>query len=353
MFLFQLYLQNFRNYPKSEFHFSPELNLIVGPNTIGKTNLLEAIYFLATAKSFRAQREKETVNWDKETAYLKGQAEKVTLEAILTKGELGGERVIGKKLLVNGVARHLMDFVGNLKAVYFGPENLQLITDSPSLRRGWLDAVLEQVDRDYRRASLIYTKALRVRNKLLLKKREEGGNSVSEGEMAYWDNLLLENGPLITQKREELINFLNGYDKSEKKIVYDRSQISHLRLKQYAKEEVAAGVTLVGPQRDDFSFELSGRNLGIYGSRGEQRLAILWLKLGELEFVTRKCSDPSVGSEQDRPILLLDDIFSELDHKHRHYVLKIIPKQQTIITTTDLHLIEKDYQKKAKMIELG
>lgn len=351
MVLKHLFLQSFRNYPKSQFAFSPGVNIIVGPNTAGKTNLLEAIYLLATAKSFHAQREKEMINWAMDTAYLKGETENVVLEIALTRGEISGERVVGKKLRVNGVSKRQMDFVGNLRAVYFGPEDLELVSGSPSLRRNWLDLVLEQIDRDYRRASLIYMKALRVRNKLLLKKREDP-SSVSPGEMDYWNDLLLENGPEITQKREELTAFLNEHDDSGRKIAYDKSLISPARLAQYVHEEVAAGATLVGPHRDDFSFDLNGRNLGIYGSRGEQRLAILWLKLGELEFLAQRGSDPSVNSGQGRPLLLLDDIFSELDHGHRHHVLEIIPKQQTIITTTDLHLVEESYQKKAKMIEL-
>lgn len=343
MFLSHLHLQNFRNYSKSEFEFSPEVNLIVGPNTAGKTNLLEAIYLLATAKSFHAQREGEMVNWAVEVAHLKGETENAVLEVTLTRGEVGGEKVVGKKLRVNGISKRQIDFIGNLRAVYFGPQDLNLVTDSPSLRRHWLDMVLEQVDRAYRRSSIIYTKALRVRNKLLVKKRE--GEALLPGEMDYWDGLILENGPIITQKREEFIEFLNHREKSERKVIYDKSLMSAARLAQYAQEEVAAGATLVGPHRDDFSFDSGGRNLAIYGSRGEQRLAILWLKLGELEFVSQK--------SDSRPLLLLDDIFSELDHQNRHQVLKIIPKQQTIITTTDLHLIESSYQKSAKMIELG
>lgn len=342
MVLSKLYLQSFRNYHKSQFIFSSDLNLVVGPNTAGKTNLLEAIYLLATAKSFHAEREKEMVNWEAETAHLKGITDDVTLEITLTRGEIGGEKVVGKRLLINGVSKRQMDFVGNLRAVYFGPEDLLLVTGSPSLRRDYLDMVLEQVDRDYRRANLIYDKALRARNKLLLKKRDVG--EVSPSEMEYWDNLLLENGPVLTKKREELIDFLNQLDGSGRKLIYDKSLMSVSRLAQYSQEEVAAGVTLVGPQRDDFSFEIDGRDLEIYGSRGEQRLVVLWLKLGELEFIAQK--------SLTRPLLLLDDIFSELDHSHRHGVLKVIPKQQTIITTTDLHLVEKDYQKKAKMIEL-
>ncbi|MBI4100746.1 DNA replication/repair protein RecF [Candidatus Microgenomates bacterium] len=342
MILKTLTLAGFRSYKNSHFDFSPEINLIIGPNTAGKTNLLEAIYLLSSAKSFRAQKEKEMVNWFCETAHLTGKTEEAILAITLTRGELGGEKVIGKRLLLNNIGRRRLDFVGNLKAVVFSPEDLELIGGSPSSRRGYLDAVLEQIDKEYRRASLTYTKALRTRNKLLVKRKE--GERVLPEEMAYWDDLLLENGPVLAQKREEFIDFLNNHGDSGRKIVYDKSLMSSARLVQYAEEEVAAGMTLVGPQRDDFSFEFENRNLAIYGSRGEQRLAVLWLKLGELEFMVSKCGE--------RPILLLDDIFSELDHKHRRYVFDIIPQQQTIITATDLHLIEQDYQQKAKMIEL-
>lgn len=349
MILQSLSLQNFRSYRKSEFRFSPDINLIIGPNAAGKTNLLEAVHLLATAKSFHAQREREMVNWSVEVAHLKGEIENTVLEIVLTRGEVSGEKVMGKKLKINGIAKRQIDFIGNLRAVYFGPGDLQLVTDSPSLRRHWLDMVLEQVNRDYRRANLVYGKALRQRNRVLLGIRNQ---ELGISSLEYWTELLLANGPVITRKREEFIEFLNHREKSKRKIIYDKSLISPQRLAQYSREEVAAGATLVGPHRDDFSFDHNGRNLAIYGSRGEQRLAILWLKLGELEFVTEQCGDPSTGLGRDRPILLLDDIFSELDHKHRHYVLEIIPRQQTIITTTDLHLIEPSYQKKAKMIEL-
>lgn len=313
---------------------------------------------MATAKSFHAQREREMVNWAVEVAHLKGEAENVVLEITLTRGEVGGEKVVGKKLRVNGISKRQIDFIGNLRVVYFGPQDLQLVTDSPSLRRHWLDMVLEQVDRGYRRANLVYGKALRQRNKVLLGIRNQ---ELGISSLEYWTDLLLINGPVITRKREEFIEFLNHREKSERKIIYDKSIISSQRLVQYSQEEVAAGATLVGPHRDDFNIRIHTSNhaneslpdwqagewdcdLAIYGSRGEQRLAILWLKLGELEFIAKRCGE--------RPILLLDDIFSELDHKHRHYVLDVIPKQQTIITTTDIHLIESSYQKTAKMIEL-
>lgn len=356
MILDKIFLQNFRNYPKSEFNFSPEINLIIGPNTAGKTNLLEAIYLLSTGKSFRAQQTKELVPWEEEVGRVKGflgASETITLEVILTTGSVQNQKTSLKKYLVNGVARRQLDFVGNLPAVYFGPQDLEIVTDSPSVRREYLNLVLCQADREYRRALTIYEKALRQRNKILEGIKDE---RLSRSSLDYWDNLILENGPILTQRREEFVDFINsvsfGSEGLEHQFLleYDKSVISRVRLEQYAVEEVAAEVTLVGPQRDDLEFKIYNAefrihaNLANFGSRGEQRLATLWLKLGELAFLAQK-----LGT---MPILLLDDIFSELDHEHREHVLKIIPQQQTIITTTDFHLIPESYQKQAKVIEL-
>lgn len=238
----------------------------------------------------------------------------------------------------------MIDFLGFLRAVYFGPEDLALITNSPSLRRKYLDMVLSQLDREYIRCSLSYEKGLRQRNKLLERIRDEG---VPRSQLVFWDQLLIKNGTYLTQSREEFINFVNGQTSSAFpfSLTYDRSVISPARIEEYAQEEVAAAATLVGPHRDDFAFWLKERDVHAFGSRGEQRMAILWLKLGELEFISSKT--------KGRPVFLLDDIFSELDEGHRRLVLEIIPQQQTIITTTDLHLVEKNYQKKMEMIELN
>ena len=343
----KLRLQNFRGYKHQEFEFSDQTTLVVGPNTSGKTNLLEAIYLLATGKSFRADLEQEMIDWESSLARVKGRVTKdhetIDLEIILTRGEIGGERVAKKKCLLNGVGKRMMDFVGNLRAVYFGPEDLDLITDSPSLRRKYLDLVLSQVDREYGRSSLSYEKGLRQRNKLLERIREEG---VSRSQLLFWNQLLIRNGQIVTQKRQEFIEFISSRALADFnfRLIYDKSIISPARLSEYAEEEVAAGATLVGPHRDDFSFRIGDRDLSAYGSRGEQRLATLWLKLGELEFIAQKTDG--------RPLLLLDDIFSELDQEHRQLVLKVVPVQQTIITTTDLHLLEKDSRKKMAIIEL-
>jgi len=281
------------------------------------------------------------------------------LEITLTGGEVQGKRVAKKLYKVNDVGRRMIDFVGNLKVVIFRPEDSQLILGSPSIRREYLDSVLEQVDAEYRRSSLVYKKGLRQRNKLLDFIRDGKAQTT---QLEYWNRLLVKNGELISQKREELIGFyneamnqLNG--KTIKQfnnltIEYDKSPITEMRLQKYAAAELALGATLVGPHRDNLRFKIGDlrkkkidRDLALFGSRGEQRMALLALKLSELAFVTQK-------SDGDRPVLLLDDIFSELDHQHREIVLSIIEGQQTIITTADIHLVEKKFLDKMNTIAI-
>jgi DNA replication and repair protein RecF len=335
-------LQNFRNFKRKVIEFSPDVTVIVGPNASGKTNILEALYLLSSGKSFRAQIEEEMVNYGADIGRVKGKLDKTILEVVVTRGFLdvgngNPEKIARKKLLVSGVPKRLIDFAGNFKVVLFGPWDLDLVTESPSLRRKFLDSTLSQVDREYRRAILSYEKGLRQRNRLLFRIREEG---LSRGQLLFWNQLLIKNGDYISGKREELINSINSrqeLNNTKFEITYDKSSISEGRLKQYAEEEISAGTTLVGPHRDDFLFRIQTnkketRDLATYGSRGEQRMGILWLKLRELAFVEEKTNE--------KPTLLLDDIFSELDHPHRDVVLSVIGNQQTIITTADEHFIK-------------
>ncbi len=363
MILKKLNLQNFRNCSKKVFEFSDKINLIVGSNAAGKTNILEAIYFLATGRSFRVKLvEREAIRYGEEIARITGNVEgEVRLEIVLTAGEVGGEKTAKKKYRVNGVGKGQADFLGNLRAVYFGPEDLELVTDSPGLRRRYLEAVLASVDREYLRASLSYEKGLRSRNRLLEEMKET--QVVDRRRLYFWNQLLIKNGNYITKKRTEFIDFINGlsstdYGLQQFLIEYDPSAISEERLAKYSTEEIAAGVTLVGPHRDNFKFQIlqqaqdkfsnfksdEERDLAVYGSRGEQRLAILWLKLGELAFVEEKTSD--------LPILLLDDIFSELDVLHRKIVFDLIAGHQTIITTADLGMVGKEWLEGVNIINL-
>lgn len=338
-------LQNFRSYEKKEFSFE-DSTLIVGPNTSGKSNLVEAVYLLASGKSFRTDKDTQMLKFEEEVGRVKGKLKEDELEVLITNGQVNGGSQY-KKFLVNGVSKRRVDFAGKLLVVLFSPQDLEIIIESPSLRRNFLDEVLEQTDRNYRVALISYTKSLRQRNALLEMARETGQRN--EKQFEYWDNLVIENGNIITNKREEFINFLNssGKDIFDFVVEYDKSTISKERLAQYEREEVASGVTLVGPHRDDFIVSMfnggkTAHNVKFYGSRGQQRLAILQLKMLQLLFI-----ETILG---ERPLLLLDDIFSELDEGHIELILEEIGKQQTIITTTHEEFIPKKLLKSMKII---
>lgn len=347
-------LTNFRNFRSKEILFTKDITLILGPNASGKTNILESLYLISTGKSFKAKVEEDVINYKNDIARISGvlsltspksthegtpalglpvSSHPSTLEVMVTRGliDIGGarpEKAPRKKLLVNGIPRRMVDFAGNFKTVLFGPWDLDLVTESPSIRRKFLDNVLSQVDREYRRSVLSYEKGLRQRNRVLLDIRE--GN-ITRDRLLFWNQLLIKNGNYITEKREEFIDFINKLDFKinglKLNIVYDKSVISEGRLEHYKNEEVSAATTLVGPHRDDFTFFKGERDLSSFGSRGEQRMGVLWLKMAELSFVE--------GKSGERPTLLLDDIFSELDDEHKKVVMEISEKQQTIITSVD------------------
>jgi DNA replication and repair protein RecF len=321
MTLSDLSLAHFRSYTKRTFIFAPTTTLIIGPNTAGKTNILEAIMMIATGKSFRADRDIEMIQWGNEIARINAQC---AMRNDMTKLEV--RLTPTKKYLVNGVARRQIDFIGNLRAVLFWPEHLELVTDSPSIRRKYMDGVLVQVDREYRRNMMSYERGLRQRNRLLDLINE---GKATRAQLLFWNQLLIRSGGYLTDKRAEFIHFVNSFQSSivSYQIEYDKSVISESRLEQYKDEEVAAKATLVGPHRDDFVVTKNDLDLSKYGSRGEQRLAILWLKLAELAFIERESGE--------RPLLLLDDIFSELDVEHRTLVLDLLDKQQTIVTSAE------------------
>ena len=348
MILESLSLQNFRSYKKENFSFSKDTTLIVGPNTVGKSNLIEAIFFLAAGRSFRIDKDDQLVKFEKEFGRIKGKVDDKSLEVIIAKGGVGGNTRPFKKYLVNGVSKRKADFVGNFFAVLFAPNDLEIIISGPSKRRDFIDNILIQTDREYRLAMGFYEKGLRIRNALLHKAKETGQRQ--EKEFVYWDNLLIVQGQKITKKREEFVKYLEEAKKDilDIKIFYDKSIISKERLLQYKEAEVGAGVTLVGPHRDDFVINLPDRSedhdIKYYGSRGQQRLAILQLKILELIYIEK--------ITQNKPTLLLDDIFSELDEGHINLVLNMIGPQQTIMTTTHEEFIPKKLLNKSTVIEL-
>lgn len=343
-----LNLTNFRNFAKKEIEFGEGINVINAPNASGKTNILEAIFMLSLGKSFKTRKIDECIKYSEQIARISGVASSTqhvesqnhatsyilpatTLEVVLTEGVVGWPK---KRLLVNGVPRRLVDFASNIKTVLFAPQDLELITDGPSLRRNFLDNVLCITDREYRRSLLSYEKGVRQRNRLLMQIRDNGA---SRSGLIFWNQLLIKNGDYISRAREDFINTTNNYQfqiHTNYQLKYDPSAISEARLEKYKTAEVASATTLVGPHRDDFVFQIRNskfeiRNLASYGSRGEQRMAVLYLKLAELAYIEEKTNV--------KPILLLDDIFSELDHKHREIVMEAVVNHQVIITSADEH----------------
>jgi DNA replication and repair protein RecF len=357
MQILKLRLTDFRNFKRKLLEFNPGVNVIIGPNGSGKTNILESIYLASTGKSFKARIESEMINYERDIgrtkARIKYDGEVTDLEAVITSGfiDIGDgkpQKVAKKRLIKDAIPKRLIDFAGNFKVVLFGPWDMDLVTGSPTLRRRFLDSVLSQTDREYRRSILSYEKGLRQRNRLLFRIREK---MISGEQLTFWNQLLIKNGDYITKMREELIGYINSTKKLKSAgyaLEYDKSVISEGRLETYRNEEIASATTLVGPHRDDMKFIIYNsktkikRDLSAYGSRGEQRMGILWLKMAELSFIE------DVSGE--RPTLLLDDIFSELDEIHREVVMGIVGNQQTIITTADEHLA-KEF-KKVERIDL-
>lgn len=326
MFLKTIKLTNFRNYSAQQLEFEKPVTLLIGNNAQGKSNFLEAIYFLATTKSLRADQEGEIIRSGEGFVRVEGKLERGGEEINLQIGLQLNEGQIRKKVALNNIPRRVLDYTGQLVAVLFSPQDINLVNGSPSLRRAHIDHVLLQVDRPYKKAVADYEEVVTKKNKIL-KRIKEGVGRLDE--LTYWAQQQVLSGQIISEKRRSFFRFLNGLEKKFGNFRFDYLEniLTADRLKEYQSRELAAAASLIGPHRDDFQFLLAGQDLAKFGSRGEQRTAVLQLKLSELEFM-----EQAIG---ERPILLLDDIFSELDLKHREYVVEAAGFQQTIITTIE------------------
>lgn len=333
----ELKLTNFRNHKKFSADLDHDLVLITGSNGTGKTNILEAINLLSTGKSIKAKYDRDMVNYSASFttagADIQNSSGDYKLEVQIIKSDDFSNMSV-KKAKVNKVPKSLTLFSGIFNSVMFSPEDLNIITGSPSERRRYMDSVLIQTDRNYKRNLSSYVKAVRQRNKILEKISEEGRGY---DELGYWTTKCLETGKYIQEQRDKLFGYfnkkiggtaekLNG-SHAHVETHYLKNEISKERLTKHEQNEVRAKNTLVGPHRDDFSISYRGHDLAEFGSRGEQRSVMLALKLCEIGYIETE--------NKERPVLLLDDIFSELDENHRSSVFNILEQQQTIITSTE------------------
>lgn len=372
MRLTHLTLHNFRNFVRLDLDLSPGVTILQGDNAQGKTNLLEAIYYLATTRSPHAGAERELVNWlagEQEPlpyARLVGRVERgtaeLTIEITLTQQPNSGERY-RKQMRLNGVNKRAMDLLGQLNVVLFLPDDIALVFGSPGRRRRYLDATLCQIDPAYCRALSRYNRVVTQRNALLRDLRERGGDP---GQLAFWDRRLVEHGAYLVFRRGEAIEALDRLahlvhsdltDGAERlHLSYQPSvegltegdvaavgEAFHTQLTALRQREVAAGMTLVGPHRDEVRFMIDDVDAGVYGSRGQQRTAALALKLAEVDLMRQETGE--------RPVLLLDDVLSELDPHRRRFLIRCLNDgpQQALITTADLNAIPAAFLRRCRL----
>lgn len=338
MYLKKINLLNFRNYSNLSLEFDSRPTILVGNNAAGKSNLLEAIYFLSTTKSGRVDEEKELIKQGEEVARIEGEIEETKLE--VTMEDRNG---FLKRVKVNGVPRRVIDYIGNLPAVIFYPWDINMVIGAPSLRRWHLDMALAQVDPHYKKSLTLYEQVLTNRNRVLKRIKERQGKL---DELDYWTNELIKHGEVVSLAREAFLQAMNNFQSPLGGFIfeYKQSLLNKERLAEYNNREIQASVTLIGPHRDDFVLKMDERNLARFGSRGEQRLATLVFKLATLEYMAL-----TLGK---RPILLLDDVFSELDRSHRAHVVEVVFRQQTIIATVELENLPKKFLNQARILKV-
>lgn len=342
----RLILRDFRNYNKLAIEFSANVNIFIGENAQGKTNILEAIYLGAVGRSHRTNEDDDLVNWDQNSSnieiFFNRQGVNNKIKFRITKEQK-------KEITFNDFVIKPRELIGSLTAVLFSPEDLWLIKGAPALRRRFLDIEISQAVPAYYRHLLQYNRILNQRNNLLKKIRERKS---TVDLLESWDTQLANNAVLIVNKRNEalkklgmLANLMHRKITSSKEnltIGYYQSgaaenitqNLYEWYIEQLGKSrdiDIVRGSTSVGPHRDDIILNVNGKDLRNFGSQGQQRTGVLALKLAELEFLKSETGE--------YPVLLLDDVMSELDGKRREQLLAFIHERiQTFITATDAAL---------------
>lgn len=336
MIIKTLELADFRNYETLNISFDKGTNILFGDNAQGKTNILEAIYISATTKSHKGSKDKEIIHFDKEEAHIRTYLEKEDVEyrvdMHLRKNKSKGIAIDGQKI------KKAADLLGLLNVVFFSPEDLNIIKNGPAERRRFADIELCQLDSFYLYNLNNYNKIINQRNKLL---KDMYFNQNLKETLNIWDSQLVSYGSKIIERREafadqlcEIIGDIHkklSGGKEDLIVKYEpdvRIDDFESRMKENQEKDIRFKLTSTGPHRDDFSFIVNGIDIRKYGSQGQQRTAALSLKLSEIELVKKMT--------KDTPLLLLDDVLSELDSNRQNYLLNSIGDIQTIITCTGL-----------------
>lgn len=363
MHIEQLQLKNYRNYSKLDISFDDKINVIIGENAQGKTNLMEAIYVLAFTKSHRTPREKELIRWEQEYAKIEGRTVKrnqsFPLEIILS--------AKGKKAKLNHIEqRRLSDYIGAMNVVMFAPEDLTLVKGPPQIRRRFIDMELGQIQPRYIYHLGQFQKILKQRNHLLKKLQHkekqdltmlevlteqliEHASTLLERRFIFLELLRKWAGPIhhgISRELERLeISYSPSIDVSEAANKEKIETIYQNKFHSIQDKEIERGTTLIGPHRDDLIFQVNNKDVQTYGSQGQQRTTALSVKLAEIELIYNE-----VG---EYPILLLDDVLSELDdHRQSHLLNTIQGKVQTFVSTTSVDGINHETRREAELFRV-
>ena len=357
-YLRALRLVNFRNYTDDTVLLAPGLNIVVGDNAQGKTNLLEASSFAVTGSSPRTSNDSEVVRWGEDFT---------RVEASVALDVGGGERKVGvgyapgqrKRLSVDGAPAHsLANYAAGgagIRAVTFFPDDIRIVKGAPADRREFLDNLLSSLRPAYARAAAEYAKAVQQRNQLLRRIRD--GLS-SERTLSTWDRKVIDLGEMVLEGRAAAITPLESYFEASLRALYGPQKAAirysySAPLDAYAdalrgahSADIERGTTSVGPHRDDFEVLLDGVSLTTYGSQGQQRLATLALK-----FAAREHLRAETGED---PILLFDDVMSELDERRREYLAEyFLESTQAVITTTNLDYFEGEIIERARVVRIS
>jgi DNA replication and repair protein RecF len=378
LLLERLRLRNFRTYESLDLRLSPGVTVLYGANGAGKTNVLEAIFVLATTKSFRTRTDRELIWWHAPDeslprhARLEGDAQarggpvRVDMTIAEQQGRpSGADPAVRKHFRLNGTPKRASDVVGEIKAVLFAPDDVSLVTGSPSQRRRFMDLTLCQVDHHYLRLLQEFGRVLVQRNSLLQRLR---GRPDPATLLEFWDEKLIAAGVQIMSSRRTMLRVLNDFAREaytdiagsgeELTMIYRPNleeaaeapesrleEILRRRLAQLQTKEIYQGMTLCGPHRDDLQFLVGGADAQYFGSRGQQRSIALALRIAELRYMTNR-----TGEE---PVLLLDEAMAELDEQRRTLLLRLMETHpQVIASTSNIDVFPEEFQRRAALMRV-
>ncbi len=336
MIIESIELKHYRNYPKLHMDFSPGTNLLYGDNAQGKTNILEAVYVSCTTKSHRGSKDREIIQFEKEESHIKLNIKKRDVPYRI---DMHLKKNKPKGVAINGVPiKKASELFGIVNVVFFSPEDLNIIKNGPAERRRFIDLELCQLNKLYVHALIQYNKVILQRNKLL---KELSFRPDYESTLDVWDMQLVQYGRQVIRYRRDFIEQLNEIigeihkklsgEKEQLQVFYEpQAEEQHLEemLLKSRASDIRQKSTTVGPHRDDISFMVNGVDIRRFGSQGQQRTVALSLKLAEIELVKQLV--------KDYPVLLLDDVLSELDGGRQEHLLAAIDHIQTMITCTGL-----------------